>query len=269
MTGGPLLLRTVLAAAIAPLVSASVLAQPSHPGPGMTYESLASLPDLSGSWIPLGGPSGDVPFGGASGSVPPLPAELTPDAAARAAEFRRQQRSGAVNANCSPPLFAGRSAINAAGALEVLFTPGRVTIATESGLVRRIYLRDTPPPGALEESRGGTSIGRWEDGTLVVETTGLMPSARLVADVPIGRGARVTERISLADADTLTIESTTVAPDVLTAPLRSVNRYRRDRERPFTEFDTCVAGDRSFDSESRQERFDVTPPSDLPPPPES
>ena len=111
------------------------------------------------------------------------------------------------------------------------------------------------------------SIGRWEGGTLVVETTGLTPGALLVPGVPIGRGARVSERIFLAERDILTIETTTVAPEVLAVPLRSVNRYRRDRTRPFTEFDTCVAGDRSFDAASRQERFDATPPADLPPPP--
>ncbi|MBN2128927.1 MAG: hypothetical protein JW741_05495 [Sedimentisphaerales bacterium] len=269
MTSKPVFPAALVAAAMAPCLASAAFAQPGPTGgPGMTYESLGDLPDFGGSWLPTTGPFAS------EGSRPrqvPQPTELRPEAAAQAAAFARQVQSGAAvdRGYCVPPAFGGRLPIMAAGALEILYTPGRVTIATEGGVVRRIYLRDTPPPGALEESRGGTSIGRWENGTLVVETTGLMPTARFLQGVPIGRGVEVTERIFLADTDTLVIETTTVAPDVLTAPLRSTNRYRRDRERFFTEFDTCVAGDRSFDDASQQERFDVTPPSDLPPPPES
>jgi hypothetical protein len=149
----------------------------------------------------------------------------------------------------------------------MLFTPGRVTMAVESGLVRRIYLRDEPPSGALEVSRSGTSIGQWEGAALVVETTDLDPSAPFVQGSALGPDARVVERIALVDADTLQIEATLTAPALLTAPLTARQRYRRAPERVFTDFDTCVEGDRSFDRTTGQDRFDKTPPADLPPPP--
>ena len=142
-------------------------------------------------------------------------------------------------------------------------------MAVESGLVRRIYLRDKPPAGSLDVSRSGTSIGRWEGTTLVVETTGLDPNAPIVPGSTLGAGAHVVERMSLADADTLRIESTLTAPTVLTRPLKTQQQYRRARDRVFTDFDTCVEGDRSFDRTTGRDRFDKTPPADLPPPPKN
>jgi hypothetical protein len=144
---------------------------------------------------------------------------------------------------------------------------GRVTMAVESGLVRRIYLRDRPPAGALDVSRSGTSIGRWDGTTLVVETTGLDPNARVVPGSVLGPDARVVERIALVDAETLRIETTVTAPTLLSAP-RSIRQvYRRARERVFTDFDPCVEGDRSYDRATGQDRFVKTPPAGLPPPP--
>jgi hypothetical protein len=102
---------------------------------------------------------------------------------------------------------------------------------------------------------------------LVIETTGLEPDAPMLPGSVLGPGARVVERIALVDADTLRIESTLTAPAVLAAPLTMHQDYRRARDRVFTDFDTCVEGDRSFDRTTGQDRFDKTPPADLPPPP--
>jgi hypothetical protein len=169
---------------------------------------------------------------------------------------------------CARPYFLGRPPQGAGGAFEILLTPGRVTMAVEVGLVRRIYLRDAPPAGALDVSRGGNSVGRWEGTTLVVETTGLDPAAPIAPGSTLGRDARVVERISLVDADTLAIEATLTAPAVLTAPRTVRQQYRRAPDRVFTDFETCVDdGDRSFDRTTGRDRFDKTPPADLPPPP--
>jgi hypothetical protein len=73
--------------------------------------------------------------------------------------------------------------------------------------------------------------------------------------------------MTLVDADTLQIEATLTAPDVLASPLTRRQRYRRAPDRVFTDFEVCVEGDRSFDRAIGQDRFDKTPPADLPPPP--
>jgi hypothetical protein len=263
--------------------------------PGMTYESLEDLPDFAGSWIPIPAPL-VTPASSASPQAP-LPsapaavgqqaaleaaaqlalfscsrrgaAEIRPEVIARCREFIPQAfAKPPVDYFCAKPKFAGLPPEGLdGGSFEVLFTPGRVTIALESGLVRRVYLRDEPPAGALHASAGGTSIGRWEGSTLVIETTGLDPQAPFIPGSTLGANASVLERISLQDADILEIESTLTAPAVLLAPLAIRAQYRRARDRLFTDSDKCVEGDRSFDIAGGKERFDLTPPEDLPPPP--
>jgi hypothetical protein len=241
----------------------------------MTYESLKDFPDFAGSWTPLGPPfvlppPTPTPRGGGAPRPPDpcaqLPPEFQAEATSRCRAALAQSATGGRD-YCGRRAFVGRPPAGAGGAFEILFTPGRITMAVEYGLVRRIYLRDEPPAGALDVSHGGTSIGRWEGATLVVETTGLDPRAPLVPGSVLGAGARVEERISLVDADTLEIHATLTAPAVLTAPLSERQRYRRAPERVFTDFDTCVEGDRSLDRATQQDRFDKTPPADLPPPP--
>ena len=238
----------------------------------MTYESLKAFPDFAGSWTPLTPPFVLAPPTPApQGAAPPrpgacdLPPEYKPEVGARCRQ--------AVQAPAAPPdpcalrPYTGNPPGGPGGAFEILFTPGRVTMAVESGLVRRIYLSDRPPAGALDVSRSGTSIGRWEGATLVVETTGLDPNAPVVRGSVLGPDARVVERIALVDGETLRIEATLTAPALLSSP-RSIRQvYRRARERVFTDFENCVEGDRSFDRATGQDRFVKTPPADLPPPP--
>jgi hypothetical protein len=252
------------ALAVAACTGTAALGQDA-PTPGMAYQSLSDLPEFTGIWLPEIYPFfDDAPT---TGQQPP-PAELTPDAAARARAYREAMSTGAAveRRYCAPQAFSGRLPMNVGGAMEVLFNPGRVTIGTEAGLVRRIYLTRTRD-AVLEETRSGTSVGRWEGTVLVVETTGISPGTWFLGGVPVGRGARAVERFSLDGPDRLLVETTLTAPELLSAPATMVNRYRRARGRTFTEFDTCPGFDRSFDEASRLEQFDATPPADLPPPP--
>lgn len=247
--------------------------------PGMTYQSLRELPPFAGIWTPLHPPFAQAPTGtvgdpGNAGTQPCVgpPDLVRPEATARCRNALAQVGPGAARRNpyCARSPFTGLMPRGPGGSLEILFTPGQVTISTESGLVRRVYLRNTVPPEALDESFSGTSIGHWEGKTLIVTTTGLDAAANIafLPGVPIGADARIHERMALLDADTLEIEVTLHAPAVLTAPLSGRQRYQRDRDRLFTPFETCVEGDRSLDLTSGRERFDGTPPADLPPPPQ-
>ena len=234
----------------------------------MTYESLKDFPDFAGSWTPLGppfvlAPATPGPQGAARSGICDLAPEFKAEVGARCRQAVQAPRPD----YCGQSYFTGTPPRGAGGAFEILFTPGRITMAVESGLVRRIYLRGQPPAGALDVSRSGTSIGRWEGGTLVVETTGLDPTAPVVPGSVLGPDARVVERIALVDGETLRIEATVTAPAILSAPRSIQQVYRRARERTFTDFDTCVESDRSFNRATGQDRFDRTPPADLPPPP--
>jgi hypothetical protein len=247
----------------------------------MSYESLKNLPDFAGPWTPLTSPFVLPPPTPTAKGAPAAVAApdavcaaaasqgFKPEVVARCRRALQTETAETVRASgyCRQQTFMGRPPGGGGGAFEILFTPGRVTMAIEAGLVRRIYMRDKPPAGSLDQSRSGTSVGRWEGKTLVVETTNLDPNGAIVPGSTLGAGAHVLERFSLVDADTLRIESTLVAPAVLDKPLTAQQQYRRARDRVFTDFDTCVEGDRSVDRTTGHDRFDKTPPADLPPPP--
>jgi hypothetical protein len=171
---------------------------------------------------------------------------------------------------CRPPQFVGYNG-GFVDMVEVLFTPGRVTLTSEMGLIRRIYTDGRALPPDPEPSNMGTSIGHWEGNTLVVETIGLNPESLFPGIAPgapkIGRDARVSERISLKDPNTLQIETTLVAPDILTAPDKRTRSYARAPRHVLREVTFCADNDRSIDPNSGKQRFDMTPPADLPPPP--
>lgn len=246
--------------------------------PGATYGSLAALPDIAGSWTPNTPPfvlppvQARKPNTGSSGeasladSVCVGPPELRPEAiaACRAIVMANTQPDRGY---CARATFTGAPPRGAGGALEVLLNPGQVTVSVESGLVRRIYVGERAPHGVLDESAGGTSIGHWEGNTLVVDSSGLLPSAGFIPGATIGKGARVHERIYLSAPDTLMIESTITAPALFPKPVTMRQDYQRARDRIYTPFDTCVEGDRSFNKTTGRDQFDATPPDDLPPPP--
>jgi hypothetical protein len=220
------------------------------------YEALAQLPDWTGWW----------------GLERALADELRSQPAPFKPGLVGAPRAPAAAAQryCQPETFMGYSG-GTLEALEFLFTPGRVTLTNERGLVRRIYTDGRTVPADAEPTNTGISIGRWEGQTLVVETTHLNPRMRYPLPgprwPPIGANARVMERIVLRDRDTLEFEVTTFAPDILTEPDRRTRAYTRVPKTLPIESKACTEDDRSIDPVSGEERFDLTPPANLPPPP--
>ncbi len=121
-------------------------------------------------------------------------------------------------------------------------------------------------PAAIDPTNTGVSIGRWEGQTLVVETRGINPLA-LAGGARIGNNVRITERIFLKDPGTLQIDVVTDAPDVFTQPDRRTRLYTRVAKMMASDITFCTEYDRSIEPGSGKQRFDLTPPPDLPPPP--
>ena len=103
-------------------------------------------------------------------------------------------------------------------AMEILFTPGRVTMLGESdgNRLRRIYTDGRSHPDVPDPTFHGHSIGHWEGDTLVVETTNFR-------DEGIYRNAnpatlRLIERFTRVDADTISYEFTIDNPTAFTKP---------------------------------------------------
>jgi hypothetical protein len=78
---------------------------------------------------------------------------------------------------------------------------------------------------------------------------------------------RIVERVSLTKPDVLQVVTQVTAPDVYTRPVETTTLYNRDRTHVFQSITNCVENDRAFDGATGKERFDMTPPADLPPPP--
>src|SRR5207248_8131828 len=125
---------------------------------------------FTGVWeIPLGRAAGRT--GGGRG--PAAQPALTPEYAAKAEALAKQAGKAEDNlsANCLPP---GLPAIMAQPyPIEILMTPGQVTIVIEAYTqVRHIYT-DRPMPEEPDPSFDGTSVWHWDGDTLVVESAGL------------------------------------------------------------------------------------------------
>lgn len=222
-----------------------------------------ALPDWGGAWRSMRQALLD-----SNAAIQPLLRSAGQASLKAHAEKSRANQLDIRTTYCPAPFFGGYSG-GFHGSIEFLFTPGRVTLIWEGGLVRRIYTDGRALPANPELTDAGTSVGHWEGQTLVVRTVGLRPEANAL-DIPgaaIGGNAVVTERMFLKDADTLQVDATLEAPEALTGPAKVTYLYFRGRDYTMSEYTACPAYDRSVDPVTGQQRFDLQPPSDLPPPP--
>lgn len=234
-----------------------------------------AMPDFTGVWRISESLTPVDPRVGQAISLEAVLAGFRRDVLARVVNNIRRGMPGG-SGYCVPAAFTGPMGYGVAPMgifpvnFEILASPGRLTVIDELGVVRRLYLRDTPPPDALDESNAGTSVARWDGSQLLVRTTGLNPVAKVIvgaAGTELGHNARIEERISMPQADVLQITTTVAAPDLYAAPVTTTNRYRREASGMMFEISTCSPDDRSYDPLTDKERFDATPPKDLPPPP--
>jgi hypothetical protein len=226
---------------------------------GRTWDSIKRLPDWSGVWV-LTDESWTEFIAAVRPNLSRVP--LTPTYAAMRAtndvtEINNETR-------CIPMGMPDSLAIPIGH--EYLFTPGRVTMVFENGIVRRI---DTsghphPPERELTATFAGHSIGRWEGKTLVVDTIGLVSQASLLFTLHATERTHLTERIFRKGRDTLQIDSVITDPEIFTEPWRYARLYKRSAGAPL-EYYPCVDGARDKMTNGVLSGVDLTPP----PPPAS
>lgn len=85
---------------------------------------------------------------------------------------------------------------------------------------RIIHMDQDAHPADLEPSLMGHSIGRWEDGALVIDTVGFAPHSVGALVVPTGTGKHLVERLALTE-DRLGLEYTFTLedPELLSEPV--------------------------------------------------
>lgn len=181
--------------ASATLMGASSLASAQVPGSQLPDGTV--VPDFSGIWERIEG----IRFNPA-GTPPPYNAEYQRRYDLAIEARNRGERVADPTSKCLPqgmPRF-----MVASYPLEVLQTKGQVTLIAEwSSQVRRIFTDGRGhPPADHPHSKMGHSIGHWEGGTLVVDTTHLSASTILNNGLNHGENLHVIERFRLSDDGT-------------------------------------------------------------------
>jgi len=203
------------------------------PPSAQDWADLAKLPDWSGVWNPK---ITDQDMQ-AKINMPPW----NEKAAALVKHQLAEEKAGRpppLFVNCLPEAMPAWMLVTH-NAMEILFTPGRVTLLGESdgNRLRRIYTDGRPHPDDPDPTFHGHSIGHWEGDTLVVDTVGVVPQAYIAiseaAGVPNNGDMRITERIHLASKDVLHVDLEITAPKVLTKPWKTTRIYFRQRARKF------------------------------------
>lgn len=121
--------------------------------------------------------------------------------------------------------------------MEVLESPGQVTIIQEAyNQVRRIYLDEEQIQFDEAEPRfWGHSVGRWENGTLVVDTIGIKEYVQF-RNVPHSSRMRIKERIRLVNDELMEDVVTVEDPVYLTGPWTWKWMYERHPEYRMYEY---------------------------------
>jgi hypothetical protein len=200
------------------------------PAPGPLLAQ--SQPNLTGSWVPLGGRGADPKL-----APPPAgPIVLKPEYA-KPYEARRQADAEATKRG-EPPASAAvlcspygmpRMMSVASYPVEILQTPGQITMITEAfSEVRRVFMNQPQEPiDEVAPGYYGHSVGRWEGETLVIDTVGIKESVPGYSNIPHSSQMRITERMRLITPDVLHDQVTIEDPVVLEKPVVYTLAYRR------------------------------------------
>ena len=234
--------------------------------PLLLVASLTALADaqssaghaISGAWVPMGGGRGAA----ADPKIAPPPATpiVLKPAYAKMFDARRAADAEATKRGDAPatpavlclPYGMPRMMTVASYPIEILQTPGQITIVTEAfSEVRRVFLDqpqlpiDEVPPGFY-----GHSVGRWDGDTLVVDTVGIKESVPGYNLMPHSDQMRITERIRLVTPDVLHDQITIEDPVALEKPFTYTLGFRRLPNYKMVEF-VCENNREYIDEQGR------------------
>jgi hypothetical protein len=231
-------MMTVVATLLVP-----VLAAHAAPAAGTSR----SVPDLSGVW--------EVSFGSRSRPGPGAPEQpsLTPEYAQKLAAFKAAQSKGedveSPQANCVPPGMPG--IMNQPYPMELLFTPGKITVVIEAySQTRRIFMDGRKHPDDPDLTYNGHSIGHWEGDTLVVDSVGFTPDTALGPSQGYRHSDQmhIVERFRLTAPDTMEVVTTIDDPKALTKPFSATKVLARHRDWDIAEY-ICEQNNRNLSDE--------------------
>jgi hypothetical protein len=225
-------------------------------------------PSITGAWERIGPGALSATQGAglrlppAAQSSPPLKPQFLKEWQARQQAAREATAKGqpfGINwVKCLPDGMPGM--MSGPFPMEVLQTPGQVTIIQESFTQVRRILLDRPQKGIddVDPSFYGHSVGRWESDTLVVDTIGIKEPVQY-QNVPHSDQMRIKERIHLVQPDLLWDEITVEDPVTLDKPWTFTFAYRRMPDYTLLEY-ICEDNREYIDEQGHQRMRLQSPP---------
>lgn len=188
----------------------------------------ATLPNFNGIWIRQGSFLFDPAIRNPLDMKPPY----KPDWMKAFDEHRKRVAETGVNkmdptAGCLPPGMPRMMSV--VYPMEVLMTPGQVTLITEwMGQIRRVFTDGRKHPEDPDITYVGHSTGHWEKGVLVIETVAMKEDTALdQTGMTHSADIRVVERMRLIDAQTLENQLTLEDPVAFTRPWTVTRTFKR------------------------------------------
>lgn len=235
---------TVLATLAAAAQAAAPVAAP--PRPMTVTVGEAKLPNLNGMWVRTGSFLFDPAVRNPLDMKPPY----KPDWMKAFDEHRRRVAETGVNtldptAGCLPPGMPRM--MSAVYPMEILLTPGQVTIITEwMGQIRRVYTDGRGHPEDPDITYVGHSTGQWEGDVLVIDTVAMKEDTVLdQTGMKHSADIRVTERMRLVDAQTLEAELTLHDPVAFTQPWTVKRIFKRAKPNDEMREFVCMENNRN------------------------
>lgn len=160
------------------------------------------------------------------GEWPPL----RPEAAALLEERIRMSEAGTPFVNAMMQCLPGgvpQFMFGTPYPMQILETPGQVTILFEMYNHFRVIYLDSSHPEDPDPGFMGHSVGHWEGDTLVVDTIGLTDKTTIdEVGMPHSENLHITERFRRVDRDTLEIVTTIDDPAVFTRAWDASSIYK-------------------------------------------
>lgn len=195
---------------------------------GNAQTEVAQLPNFGGIWIRQGSFLFDPAVRNPLDIKPPY----KPDWMKSFDDYRKSvAETGVVKvdptAGCLPPGMPRM--MNVVYPMEILMTPGQVTIITEwMGQIRRVYTDGRKHPEDPDTTYVGHSIGSWEKGVLAIDTIAMNGDTLLdQSGMRHSADIHVTERMRLIDAQTLENELTLEDPVAFVHPWTVKRTFKR------------------------------------------
>jgi hypothetical protein len=240
-------------------IAGPAMAQRSDPS---RVEAFAQLPYWPGFWVSeqyanttIGGFAAPRPAGS-----PPLQRLNASNAAWNDEGRRRLEEVARTRGGRKAMGWGYPMMMDAATPFQVMITPEETLIVNAYGETRHIYTdgRTMPPAEDLWPTVWGTSVGRWEGDTLIVETVQVQnPYEYFHGAPPFSEEARYVERIRM-EGDRLVTEMTVEDPVTLIAPWKASVTHVREEA-----FDRMVQMDFANDRTGVEDGLNtIEPPSE-------